>query len=128
MNKVILIGRLTRNPEIRCSQGEETLIIAKYTLAVTKKFKKKDDEVDFINCVAFGKLAEIAEKYLSKGKMICVVGRLQTRSWDENGQKHWITEIIVDEYYFVEPKVSKDNNKDLDKNDISMINEEDLPF
>lgn len=128
MNKVILIGRLTRNPKIRCSQGEETLIIAKYTLAVTKKFKKKDDEVDFINCVAFGKLAEIAEKYLSKGKMICVVGRLQTRSWDENGQKHWITEIIVDEYYFVEPKVSKDNNKDLDKNDISMINEEDLPF
>lgn len=106
MNKVILMGRLTKDPEVRYAQGSEPLAVARYTLAVNRRFKRQgEQEADFINCVAFGKNGEFAEKYLKKGMMISVVGWLQVRSWDDNdGKRHWTTEVVVDEHYFAESK------------------------
>lgn len=106
MNKVILMGRLTRSPEVRYSQGAEPLAVARYTLAVNRRFKRKDEpEADFIPCVAFGKSGEFAEKYFRKGRLVGVIGRLQVRSWeDKEGKKHWTTEVIVEEPYFAESK------------------------
>lgn len=106
MNKVILMGRLARNPEVRYSQGSEPLAIARYTLAVNRRMKKNGEtEADFINCVAFGKSGEFAEKYFKKGQMVSIIGRLQVRSWEDNeGKKRWTTEVIVEEQYFAEGK------------------------
>lgn len=106
MNKVILMGRLTREPEVRYSQGAEPLAVARYTLAVNRRFKRKDEpEADFIPCVAFGKSGEFAEKYFKKGQMVSIVGRLQVRSWEDNeGKKRWTTEVIVEEQDFAESK------------------------
>lgn len=105
MNKVILMGRLTREPEVRYSNGAEPLAVAHYTLAVNRRFKRKDEqEADFIPCVAFGKSGEFAEKYFRKGQMVAVTGRLQVRSWDKDGEKRWTTEVIVEEQYFAESK------------------------
>lgn len=106
MNKVVLMGRLTRNPEVRYSQGAEPVAVARYTLAVNRRFKRKDEpEADFIPCVAFGKSGEFAEKYFRKGQLVGVIGRLQVRSWeDKEGKKHWTTEVIVEEPYFAESK------------------------
>lgn len=102
MNKVILMGRLTKDPEIRYSQGTEPKAVARYTLAVNRRFKQQGQpDADFINCVAFGKAGEFVEKYLRKGTMISVVGRLQVRSWDDNeGKKRWSTDVVVEEHYF----------------------------
>lgn len=112
MNKVILMGRLAREPEVRYSQGTEPLAIARYTLAVNRRFKRQGEpEADFINCVAFGKTGEFAEKYFKKGQMVSVVGRLQVRSWDDNeGKKRWTTEVIVEEQYFAEGKQDSEKN------------------
>ena len=112
MNKVILMGRLAREPEVRYSQGTEPLAIARYTLAVNRRFKRQGEpEADFINCVAFGKKGEFAEKYFKKGQMVSVVGRLQVRSWDDNeGKKRWTTEVIVEEQYFAEGKQDSEKN------------------
>ena len=106
MNKVILMGRLTRDPEVRYSQGSEPVAVARYTLAVNRRFKRKDEpEADFIPCVAFGKSGEFAEKYFRKGQLVGVIGRLQVRSWEDNeGKKRWTTEVIVEEQYFAESK------------------------
>lgn len=106
MNKVILMGRLTRDPEVRYSQGSEPVAVARYTLAVNRRFKRKDEpEADFIPCVAFGKIGEFAEKYFRKGQLVGVIGRLQVRSWeDKEGKKHWTTEVIIEEPYFAESK------------------------
>lgn len=106
MNKVILMGRLTRDPEVRYSQGSEPVAVARYTLAVNRRFKRKDEpEADFIPCVALGKSGEFAEKYFRKGQLVGVIGRLQVRSWeDKEGKKHWTTEVIVEEPYFAESK------------------------
>lgn len=106
MNKVTLMGRLTRSPEVRYSQGAEPVAVARYTLAVNRRFKRKDEpEADFIPCVAFGKSGEFAEKYFKKGQMVSIVGRLQVRSWEDNeGKKRWTTEVIVEEQYFAESK------------------------
>ena len=108
MNKVILMGRLTQNPEVRYSQAAEPLAIARYTLAVNRRFKRQGEpDADFINCVSFGKLAEFAEKYYKKGQMVSIVGRLQVRSWeDQNGQKRWSTDVVIEEQYFAESKTS----------------------
>lgn len=108
MNKVILMGRLTQNPEVRYSQAAEPLAIARYTLAVNRRFKRQGEpDADFINCVSFGKLAEFAEKYYKKGQMVSIVGRLQVRSWeDQNGQKRWSTDVVVEEQYFAESKTA----------------------
>ena len=84
MNKVILLGRLTKDPEVRYTQSENMLAIARYTLAVDRRFKKEGQpSADFINCVAFGKSAEFAEKYMTKGRLFGVIGRIQTRNYDK---------------------------------------------
>lgn len=112
MNKVILMGRLVKEPEVRYSQGAESFAIARYTLAVNRRFKRQGEpEADFINCVAFGKTGEFAEKYFKKGQMVSVVGRLQVRSWDDNeGKKRWSTDVIVEEQYFAEGKHDSEKN------------------
>lgn len=109
MNKVILMGRLTRSPEVRYSQGSEPVAVARYTLAVNRRFKRKDEpEADFIPCVAFGESGEFAEKYFRKGQLVGVIGRLQVRSWeDKEGKKHWTTEVIIEEQHFAESKNSQ---------------------
>ncbi len=113
MNKVILMGRLTRDPEVRYAQGNDPLAVARYTLAVNRRFKRAgEQDADFINCVAFGKSGEFAEKYFKKGQMVAVVGRLQVRSWDDNeGKKHWSTDVVVEEQHFAESKASFENNR-----------------
>ena len=112
MNKVILMGRLAREPEVRYSQGGEPIAVARYTLAVNRRFKRKDEpEADFIPCVAFGKSGEFAEKYFRKGQLVAVTGRLQVRSWDDNeGKKRWSTDVIVEEQYFAEGKHDSEKN------------------
>ena len=114
MNKVILIGRCTRDPEVRYSQGENATAVARYTLAVDRQFKRDGDQsADFINCIAFGKRGELAEKYLRKGTKIAVVGRIQTGSYtNKDGQKVYTTDVIVDEHEFVESKASQQNGGD----------------
>lgn len=106
MNKILLLGRLTKEPEIRYSQGAQPLAIARYALAVNRRFKKDgEQEADFIPCVAFGKNGEFAEKFLKKGQQIAVVGRLQVRNWeDSEGHKRTTTEVVVEEQYFAESK------------------------
>lgn len=113
MNKVILMGRLAREPEVRYSQGGEPIAVARYTLAVNRRFKRKDElEADFIPCVAFGKAGEFAEKYFKKGQMVSVVGRLQVRSWDDNeGKKRWSTDVIVEEQYFAESNTAAEQSR-----------------
>ena len=108
MNKVIEIGRLVKDPDIRYSQGANTTCIARYTLAVDRKFKQEGQpNADFINCIAFGKLGEFAEKYLHKGVKIAVVGRIQTGSYtNKDGQKVYTTDVVVEEQEFCESKSS----------------------
>ena len=115
MNKVILMGRLTRDPEVRVSQGENSLSIARYTLAVDRRRGRNngDDQqtADFINCVAFGYSADFAEKYLRKGTKICVDGRIQTGSYtNKDGQKVYTTEVVVENQEFAESKNSSDSS------------------
>lgn len=108
MNKVILMGRLTRDPEVRYSQSAEPIAIARYTLAVNRSFKRQGDpDADFINIVSFGKRGEFAEKYFRKGQQVCVVGRIQVSSYDDkDGNKRWSTDIIAEEQHFAESKRS----------------------
>lgn len=107
MNKVILMGRLTRDPEVRYSQAAEPIAIARYTLAVDRRFKREGEEqtADFISCVAFGRQGEFAEKYLKQGTKIAVTGRIQTGSYtNKDGQKVYTTEVVVEESEFAESK------------------------
>lgn len=106
MNRVILIGRLTKDPEVRYTQGNEPMAIARYTLAVDRRFKRgEQDGTDFIPCVVFGKGGEFAEKYLKKGTKIAVSGRIQTGSYtNKDGNKVYTTDVIVDEQEFAESK------------------------
>jgi len=111
MNKVILMGRLTRDPEVRYSQGgENSLAIARYTLAVDRRFKRNGDDqtADFIGCVAFGRNAEFAEKYFRQGLKVVVTGRIQTGSYtNKDGQKVYTTDVVVEEQEFAESKKSQ---------------------
>ena len=102
MNKVILMGRLTRDPEVRYSQGEKSIAIARYTLAVDRKFKKEGEQsADFISCVAMGKNGEFAEKYLKQGTKVAIEGRIQTGSYtNKDGQKVFTTDVMVDNVEF----------------------------
>lgn len=112
MNKVILMGRLTRDPEVRYTQGDNQMAIARYTLAVDRRFNRGNDEntADFISCVAFGKSGEFAEKYLRKGTKIAVTGRIQTGSYtNKDGVKVYTTEVVVEDQEFAE---SKNNNSE----------------
>ena len=107
MNKVILMGRLTRDPEVRYSQGENATAVARYTLAVDRRFSRNNDEqtADFINCVAFGRSGEFAEKYLHKGTKIAVTGRIQTGSYtNKDGVRVYTTEVVVEDHEFAESK------------------------
>ena len=108
MNKVILMGRLTRDPEVRYSAGENALAIARYTLAVDRRFRRDGEATaDFISCVSFGRTAEFAEKYFRQGLKIIVSGRIQTGSYtNRDGQKVYTTEVVVEEQEFAEGKNS----------------------
>ena len=106
MNKVILMGRLTRDPEVRYTQANNTLV-ASFSLAVNRRFVRQGEErqADFINIVAWSKLGEFCSKYFKKGQQVAVTGRLQTRTWDDDqGQKHYITEVVAEEAYFADSK------------------------
>lgn len=106
MNKVIEIGRLAKDPDIRYSQGANATCVARYTLAVDRKFKQEGQpNADFINCIAFGKLGEFAEKYLHKGTKIAVTGRIQTGSYkNKDGNTVYTTDVVVEEQEFCESK------------------------
>ncbi len=105
MNKVILMGRLTRNPVVRYSQGAEQMAIARYTLAVDRR-RGKENTADFISCVAFEKAAEHAEKYYKQGTKILITGRIQTGSYDKDGQRVYTTDVVIEDQEFAESKKS----------------------
>lgn len=111
MNKVILMGRLTRDPEVRYSQGENATAIARYTLAVDRRFKRDGEaSADFIGCVAFGRQGEFAEKYLRQGTKVAITGRIQTGSYtNRDGQKVYTTDVVVEEQEFAESKRNSEN-------------------
>jgi single-strand DNA-binding protein len=114
MNKVILMGRLTRDPEVRYSQGAEPLAIARYTLAVDRRGRRDanggDQTADFIQCVSFGRTAEFAEKYFKQGTKIAISGRIQTGSYtNKDGNKVYTTEVVVEEQEFAESKAAAGN-------------------
>ncbi len=109
MNKVILMGRLTRDPEVRYSQGDNAMAVARYTLAVDRRFNRNNDDqtADFISCVAFGRSGEFAEKYLHKGTKIAITGRIQTGSYtNKDGVKVYTTDVVVEDQEFAESKNS----------------------
>ena len=140
MNKVIICGRLTRDPEMRYTTGENATAIARYTLAVDRRFNRNgDNTADFIPCTAFGKSAEFAEKYLRKGTKMIVEGRIQTGSYtNKDGQKVYTTDVIVESQEFAESKsASGDGNVNNNTASSSSTNdfmnipdgiEEELPF
>ena len=115
MNKVILMGRLTRDPEVRYSQGENATAVARYTLAVDRRFNRNNDEqtADFINCVAFGRAGEFAERYFHKGTKIAVTGRIQTGSYtNKDGQRVYTTDVVAENVEFAESKNASAGNND----------------
>lgn len=139
MNKVILIGRLIKDVELRYTQTNNTAV-ASFSLAVNRKFVKPGEErqADFFNIIAWNKLAENISKYLFKGNQVAISGRLETRSWDDpNGQKHYVTEVIAEEIDFIGSKNKQNNeailnsptpiNKNDDTSDF-ICNGDDLPF
>ena len=113
MNKVILMGRLTRDPEVRYSAGENALAIARYTLAVDRRFRRDGEaSADFIQCVSFGRTAEFAEKYFRQGLKIAVTGRIQTGSYtNKDGNKVYTTDVVVEEQEFAESKAANQQNQ-----------------
>ena len=105
MNKVILMGRLTRDPEVRYSQGENATAVARFTLAVDRRFRRDDASTDFIGCVAFGRNAEFIEKYFRQGTKALITGRIQTGSYtNRDGQKVYTTDVVVEDQEFAESK------------------------
>lgn len=112
MNHVALIGRLVRNPDVKYMQNEKQTCIAKYTLAVDRRFKRDGEQTaDFISCVAYGSIGEFAEKYLQKGTKIAVTGRIQTGSYtNRDGNKVYTTDVVVESQEFVESKSSASQN------------------
>ena len=144
MNKVILMGRLTRDPEVRYTQNTNTLV-ASFSLAVNKRFVKQGEErqADFFNVVAWSKTGEFCSKYFKKGQQVGVIGRLQTRTWDDqNGTKHYITEVVAEEAYFAEGRKDTEANSATfdnafgatmpgaggDTSDFEVSGSDDLPF
>ncbi len=140
MNKVILMGRLTRDPEVRYTQTNNTLV-CNYSLAVNRRFARQGEErqADFFNIVAWGKTGEFCSKYFKKGQQVGVIGRLQTRNWDdENGQKHYATEVVAEDVYFADSRRDGENassvidtfGEDLAQSADFQVNatDDDLPF
>lgn len=141
MNKCVLMGRLTRDPEVRYSQGDNASAVARFSLAVDRRFKRQGDEqtADFINCVSFGKTAEFIEKYGHKGTKFVVEGRIQTGSYtNKDGQKVYTTDVVVEQVEFAESKNASgsndsgtDNSSNTDGGFLTAhdaISEEELPF
>lgn len=107
MNKTVLMGRLTKDPDVRYSQGENATAIARFTLAVDRKYNREQQSADFISCIAFGRTAEFIEKYFRKGTKIALSGRIQTGSYtNREGQKVYTTDVVVEEVEFAESKSS----------------------
>ena len=142
MNKVILMGRLTRDPEVRYTQTNNTLV-ASFSLAVNRRFARQGEErqADFINIVAWSKLGEFCSKYFKKGQQVAVIGRLQTRTWDDDqGVKHYVTEVVAEEAYFAEGRRDTEANSTSFENtvgnaqpgsmgaDFEVSSNDDLPF
>ena len=141
MNKVILMGRLTRDPEVRYTQTNNTMV-ASFSLAVNRRFTRQGEErqADFINIVAWSKLAEFCSKYFKKGQQVGIIGRIQTRTWDDDqGQKHYITEVVAEEAYFADGKRDSDGSSASFENtfgnvaakrnaDFEVTPSDDLPF
>lgn len=137
MNKAILMGRLTRDPEIRYTQGAEPLAIARWTLAVDRRIKSSspnEKNADFIPCLAFGKQAEFAEKYFRQGMKIVIAGRIQTGSYtNRDGIKVYTTEVVIEEMDFAESKKKSEDQQDNSAPDAGFTDipeglEEQLPF
>lgn len=112
MNKIVLLGRLTRDPEVRYSQGENSMAIARFSLAVNRRYKREGEpDADFFNCTAFGKQAEFVEKYLKQATKILVSGRVQNDNYtNKEGQKVYSVQIMIEEIEFAESKATSDNN------------------
>ena len=139
MNKVILMGRLTKDVEVRYTQTNNTAV-ASFNLAVNRRFVKEGEErqTDFFNIVAWGKLGEFCSKYFKKGQQVGIIGRLQTRNWeDEQGQKHYVTEVVAEEAYFADSKKNSEESNDPfsnntfgenNGNDFGITSDDDLPF
>ena len=128
MNKVILMGRITREPDIRYTQSTNTMVTS-FTLAVNRRFVRQGEErqADFINIVAWNKTAEFVSKYFKKGQQVGVIGRIQTRNYDdEQGIKHYITEVIAEEVYFAGDK--KEETQSNTANDFEITDMDSLPF
>jgi len=132
MNKVILIGRLTKDPELNYAAGTGTAV-TRFTLAVTRPFKK--DETDFINCIAFGKTGETIAQYLTKGRQLAVTGSIRTGSYDsKDGTKRYTTDIVVDSFEFIgsgqgnSNQATQQNNQDSFYDDITPVDDGDMPF
>ena len=138
MNVVILMGRLTKNPDVRWSAGENPQAVGRYTLAVDRRFKKEGAQnADFINCVCFGKQAEFSEKYLKQGTKIVIKGRIQTGSYtNREGAKVYTTDVVIEEQDFAESKnneksqkpKTEDRSNDNDFMSVPDGIEEELPF
>ena len=136
MNKVQLIGRLTRDPETRYSQSTQPIAVTRFSVAVNRKFKKDGEpEADFINCVSFGKTAEFISKYFTKGKMIGIVGCIRTNSWMDSAteQKRFSTDVLVEEVEFCGSKADETSGNIQQQNEDYYIEEEveeydNLPF
>lgn len=113
MNKVILVGRLTRDPEVRYSQGDSATAVARYTVAVDRRFKRDNEPTaDFIQCVVFGRSAEFAEKYFRQGMRVSISGRIQTGSYtNRDGVKVYTTEVVVEEQEFAESRAESEANR-----------------
>lgn len=128
MNKTILLGRLTKDPETRYTQNSN-MQVTSFTLAVNRHFVKEGEErqADFINIVSWNKTAEFVSKYFKKGQQVAVVGRLQNRTWDDQqGQRHYATDVVAEEVYFAEGK--KNDSQNNTANDFEITDESDLPF
>ena len=143
MNKVILMGRLTKDPEVRYTQTNNTLV-ASFSLAVNRRFVRQGEErqADFINIVAWGKQGEFCSKYFKKGQQVGIIGRIQTRNWDDDkGQRHYVTEVVAEEAYFADSKrdgVSGDGSSNFENtfgadiaqntSEFELTPSDDLPF
>lgn len=132
MNKVILMGRLTKDPDLRYTSGNNTAV-ASFTLAVNRRMAKEGQpQVDFINCISWSKGAEFVNKYFRKGQQVAVIGRIQTRTWEDNeARKHYVTEVVADETYFAGSRPKSENTRS-DADDSGFTSEEleddELPF
>ena len=140
MNKVVLMGRLTRDPEVRYTQTNNT-VVASFSLAVNRRFVRQGEErqADFISIVAWSKLGEFCSKYFKKGQQVGVIGRIQTRTWDDDqGQKHYVTEVVAEEAYFADSKRDAEASNSSFENtfgnsipggtDFEVSSSDDLPF